>query len=348
MKNFNLAVIGGDGIGPEVVAEGLKVLDVISAKYKVTFTRTSYDLGASYWHRTGEVLPASVLADLAKSDVILLGAVGDPTVPSGVLERGLLLKLRFAFDHYINLRPARLMPGVTGPLATKEKIDFIVVREGTEGPYVGAGGVLGEGTDAEIATEESLNTRRGAERVIRDAFARAAARDRKKLTLVHKNNVLTRSGSLWTRTFNEVAKEFPQVTTDYLHVDAASMFFVTNPERFDVVVTDNLFGDILTDIAAAICGGIGLAASGNINPTRKFPSMFEPVHGSAPDIAGKGLADPTATIMSVAMMLDHLGLSDAARDVERVVAADLLTRGTAKRSTIEIGSALANALKGSA
>ncbi|CAB4337489.1 unannotated protein [freshwater metagenome] len=345
MKNFNLAVIGGDGIGPEVVAEGLKVLDVISAKYKVTFTQTSYDLGASYWHRTGEVLPASVLADLAKSDVILLGAVGDPTVPSGILERGLLLKLRFAFDHYVNLRPARLMPGVTGPLATKEKIDFIVVREGTEGPYAGAGGVLAEGTEAEIATEESLNTRRGAERVIRDAFARAAVRDRKKLTLVHKNNVLTRSGSLWTRTFNEVAKEFPQVTTDYLHVDAASMFFVTNPERFDVIVTDNLFGDILTDIAAAICGGIGLAASGNINPTRKFPSMFEPVHGSAPDIAGKGLADPTATVMSVAMMLEHLGLSDAARDVERVVAADLLARGTSKRSTTDIGSALANALK---
>ena len=218
------------------------------------------------------------MAELAKADVILLGAVGDPTVPSGVLERGLLLKLRFAFDHYINLRPARLMPGVTGPLATKAPIDFVVVREGTEGPYVGAGGVLAEGTDAEIATEESLNTRRGAERVIRDAFERASKRERKKLTLVHKNNVLTRAGGLWTRTFNEVAKEYPAITTDYLHVDAASMFFVTNPDRFDVVVTDNLFGDILTDIAAAICGGIGLAASGNINPTGKFPSMFESIH----------------------------------------------------------------------
>ncbi len=233
------------------------------------------------------------------------------------------------------------MPGVTGPLATKAPIDFVVVREGTEGPYVGAGGVLAEGTDAEIATEESLNTRRGAERVIRDAFVRASARDRKKLTLVHKNNVLTRAGGLWTRTFNQVAKEFPNVTTDYLHVDAASMFFVTNPERFDVVVTDNLFGDILTDIAAAICGGIGLAASGNINPTGAFPSMFEPVHGSAPDIAGKNLADPTATVMSVAMMLDHLGLNDAARDVEKAVAADLASRGDAKRGTTEIGSALA-------
>ena len=344
MSTINLAVIAGDGIGPEVVNEGLKVLDAVSKKYHITFNKTSYDLGAGFWHRTGEVLPDATLAELATKDVILLGAVGDPTVPSGVLERGLLLKLRFAFDHYINLRPARLMPGVTGPLATKAPIDFIVVREGTEGPYVGAGGVLAEGTDAEIATEESLNTRRGAERVIRDAFERALKRDRKKLTLVHKNNVLTRAGGLWTRTFNEVAKEYPTVTTDYLHVDAASMFFVTNPERFDVVVTDNLFGDILTDIAAAICGGIGLAASGNINPTRKFPSMFEPVHGSAPDIAGKNIADPTATVMSVAMMLDHLGYSDAARDIERAVASDLLTRGDTKRSTIEVGDALVAAL----
>jgi 3-isopropylmalate dehydrogenase len=286
------------------------------------------------------------MADLAKSDVILLGAVGDPTVPSGVLERGLLLKIRFAFDHYINLRPAKLHPGVKSPLVNSDSIDFIVVREGTEGPYVGAGGVLAHGTKDEIATEESLNTRRGAERVIRDAFARAQARPRKKLTMVHKNNVLTRAGGLWTRTFNEVAKEFPDITTDYLHVDAASMFFVTNPERFDVVVTDNLFGDILTDIAAAICGGIGLAASGNINPTGEFPSMFEPVHGSAPDIAGKSLADPTATVMSVAMMLSHLGLTDAAADIERAVAADLLTRGDAKRSTVQVGDALAAGASG--
>jgi 3-isopropylmalate dehydrogenase len=344
-RTINLAVIAGDGIGIEVVSEGLKVLDVIAAKYDLIVNKTHYDLGAGYWHRTGEVLPDSVLAELAKSDVILLGAVGDPTVPSGILERGLLLKLRFAFDHYINLRPAKLMPGVTGPLATKAPIDFIVVREGTEGPYAGSGGFLAEGTPFEIATEESLNTRRGAERVIRDAFARAAKRERKKLTLVHKNNVLTRSGSLWTRTFNEVAQEFPTVTTDYLHVDAASMFFVTNPERFDVVVTDNLFGDILTDIAAAICGGIGLAASGNINPTGQFPSMFEPVHGSAPDIAGKNLADPTATVMSISMMLDHLKLHDAARDVEKAVATDLSTRGTTKRSTTEVGSALAALVK---
>lgn len=344
-KSFNLAVIGGDGIGPEVVAEGLKVLDVLSAKYGVTFNKKEYELGARLWHKTGETLPDATLKELAKADVILLGAVGDPTVPSGVLERGLLLKLRFAFDHFVNLRPARLYPGVKSPLAGISELDFIVVREGTEGPYVGAGGVLAEGTADEIATEESLNTRRGAERVIRDAFTRAQVRPRKKLTLVHKNNVLIRAGSLWTRTFNEVAKEFPDVTTDYLHVDAASMFFVTNPDRFDVVVTDNLFGDILTDIAAAICGGIGLAASGNINPTGKLPSMFEPVHGSAPDIAGKGIADPTATIMSIAMMLSHLGLVDAAKDVERAVAADLLTRGDKKRSTTEIGKTLAIAVK---
>ena len=279
MKNINLAVIAGDGIGPEVISQGLRVLDKVAEKHGITFAKREYDLGAGNWHRTGEVLPDAILADLAKSDVILLGAVGDPTVPSGVLERGLLLKLRFAFDHYVNLRPAVLRAGVVGPLATKAPIDFIVVREGTEGPYVGAGGVLAEGTADEIATEESLNTRRGAERVIRDAFARAAKRERKKLALVHKNNVLTRAGSLWTRTFNEVAKEFPEITTEYLHADAASMFLVTNPERFDVIVTDNLFGDILTDIAAAICGGIGLAASGNINQTGKYPSMFEPVHG---------------------------------------------------------------------
>ena len=340
MKKINLAVVPGDGIGPEVIAQGIRVLDKVAAKHGVTFEKTEYDLGATYWHRTGEALPDSVMAELAKSDVILLGAVGDPTVPSGVLERGLLLKLRFAFDHYVNLRPALLRPGVTGPLATKAPIDFIVVREGTEGPYSGAGGVLAVGTANEIATEESLNTRRGAERVIRDAFVRAEKRDRKKLTLVHKNNVLVHSGSLWTRTFEEVAKEFPTVTTDYLHVDAAAMFFVNSPERFDVVVSDNLFGDILTDISAAICGGIGLAASGNINPTREFPSMFEPVHGSAPDIAGKNLADPTATVMSVAMLLEHMGLDEAAREIEVAVSADLLARGDKKRSTTEIGDAL--------
>jgi 3-isopropylmalate dehydrogenase len=345
MSSYKLAVIPGDGIGPEVVAEGLRVLAAVEKKYGLSFNKKEFELGARLWHKSGETLPAPILEELKAFDVILLGAVGDPSVPSGVLERGLLLKLRFSFDHYVNLRPAKLYPGVKSPLRTESPIDFIVVREGTEGPYVGAGGVLAEGTSAEIATEESLNTRRGAERVIRDAFNRAMKRPRKKLTLVHKNNVLVRAGSLWTRTFNEVAEEFPEVSTDYLHVDAASMFFVTNPERFDVVVTDNLFGDILTDIAAAICGGIGLAASGNINPERKFPSMFEPVHGSAPDIAGKGIADPTATVMSVALMLRHLGHEDAALDVERAVESDLATRGDKKRSTSEIGAALAGAIK---
>ena len=340
MKSFNLAVIAGDGIGPEVVNEGLKVLDTVAKKYDLNFNKTNYELGAAYWHKTGETLPDSVMAELAKADVILLGAVGDPTVPSGVLERGLLLKLRFAFEHYINLRPAKLFPGVTSPITNNKGIDFVVVREGTEGLYVGAGSIKDEGTNKELAIEESINTYKGVERVIRDAFNRAKSRPRKKLTLVHKNNVLTRAGGLWSRVFKEVANDFPEVTTDYLHVDAASMFFVTNPERFDVVVTDNLFGDIITDIAAAIFGGIGLAASGNINPTGEFPSMFEPVHGSAPDIAGKNLADPTATVLSVAMMLNHLGQSQAAADVENAVAQDLLARGDKKRTTTEIGQAL--------
>ena len=345
MSSYKLAVIPGDGIGPEVVAEGLKVLDVIAAKHGLNFAKTEYELGAKYWHKTGETLPDSVMAELAKADVILLGAVGDPTVPSGVLERGLLLKLRFAFDHYINLRPTRLYPGVASPLSNPGEVDFVVVREGTEGPYIGAGGVLAFGTENEIATEESINTRRGAERAIRYAFETAMKRPRKKVTLVHKNNVLTRAGNLWTRAFNEVAAEYPDIATDYIHVDAAAMFFVTQPHRFDVVVTDNLFGDIITDIAAAISGGIGLAASGNINPTGKFPSMFEPIHGSAPDIAGKQLADPTATISSVGMMLAHLGHLDAAAEIAAAVTKDLENRGTAKRTTAEVGTALAEAVK---
>ena len=343
MKEIKLGVIGGDGIGPEVVAEGLKVLDKIGTQIGVSFERQNFDLGAGLWHRTGEVLPESVITDLAKCDVILLGAIGDPSVPSGILERGILLKIRFAFDHYINLRPARLYPNVQSPLSTKDEIDFVVVREGTQGPYVGAGGVLAEGTAQEIATEESLNTRHGVERTIRYAFELAGTRKRKKLTLVHKNNVLVRAGSLWTRAFNEVAKEYPGIATDYIHVDAASMFFVSNPGRFDVVVTDNLFGDISTDIAAAVCGGIGLAASGNINPTGAFPSMFEPVHGTAPDIAGKGIADPTATILSVAMLLNHLGYKEAGAKVEAAVAADLKSRSS-DLSTSQIGDAITAAL----
>ena len=333
--SMRLAVIGGDGIGPEVVAEGLKVLDAVLPDV----ARTDYDLGATAWKRTGEALPASVLAELEGHDAILLGAIGDPSVPPGVLERGLLLRLRFAMDHHVNLRPVRLFPGVTSPVGDKA-IDMVVVREGTEGPYVGNGGVLRQGTPHEIATEVSLNTAYGVERVVRDAFVRARARPRRHLTLVHKTNVLVHAGGLWKRVFDEVATEFADVAVDYQHVDAASMFFVTQPERFDVVVTDNLFGDILTDIGAAIGGGIGLAASGNIDATRTHPSMFEPVHGSAPDIAGQAKADPTATVLSVALLLEHLGHTDAARRVEAAVAADLLARPAAARSTSEVGDAL--------
>jgi 3-isopropylmalate dehydrogenase len=265
-----------------------------------------------------------------------------------VLERGVLLPLRFELDHHVNLRPVKLFPGVATPLAGKgpADIDMVVCREGTEGPYVGSGGVLRRGTAHEVATEESLNTRHGVERIVRDAFTRAAARPRRKVTLVHKTNVLVHAGDLWQRTFTEVAAEFPDVTTDYCHVDAAAMFFLTQPERFDVVVTDNLFGDILTDIGAAIAGGIGLAASGNIDPSRTNPSMFEPVHGSAPDIAGQGKADPTATVLSIAMLLAHLGHHGAAARVEQAVAADLAARGTTARSTADIGDALAAAAAG--
>ncbi|RAY12378.1 3-isopropylmalate dehydrogenase [Actinomadura craniellae] len=348
-RTIRLAVVAGDGIGPEVVAEGLKVLDAVAPAHDLAIEQATYDLGAARWHRTGEVLPDSVLAELRGQDVILLGAVGDPTVPSGVLERGLLLRLRFELDHYVNLRPVKLYPGVTTPLAgaTPDDIDMIVVREGTEGPYTGVGGVLRKGTPHEVATQESVNTAFGVERVIRYAFEQAQARPRRKLTLVHKDNVLTFAGDLYQRTLRRVAEEYPDVTVDYCHVDAATMFFVNQPQRFDVIVTDNLFGDIITDIGAAIAGGIGLAASGNVNPDRTAPSMFEPVHGSAPDIAGQGKADPTATILSVAMLLDHVGLAEAARRVEQAVSADLAERaGAPARSTAEIGDAIAKRVVG--
>ncbi|MEU8667527.1 3-isopropylmalate dehydrogenase [Streptomyces anulatus] len=340
-RSIDLAVIPGDGIGQEVVAQGLKVLNAVLPQ-DVKLETKEYDLGAQRWHRTGDTLPDAELEALKNHDAILLGAIGDPSVPSGVLERGLLLKLRFAFDHFINLRPSKLFPNTATPLAGRPDIDFVVVREGTEGPYTGNGGSLRTGTPAEVATEVSLNTAYGVERVVRDAFERAAARPRKKLTLVHKNNVLVYAGHLWKNTFDRVAAEYPQVSTDYLHVDAATIFFVTQPERFDVIVTDNLFGDILTDLAAAVSGGIGLAASGNINPTGAFPSMFEPVHGSAPDIAGQGKADPTATVLSVALLLRHLGYEAEAVRIEDAVSADLAERdGVATRTTDEIGDALA-------
>ncbi|MFB7970894.1 MULTISPECIES: 3-isopropylmalate dehydrogenase [Streptomyces] len=340
-RSIDLAVIPGDGIGQEVVAQGLKVLNAVLPQ-DVKLETKEYDLGAQRWHRTGDTLPDAELEALRNHDAILLGAIGDPSVPSGVLERGLLLKLRFAFDHFINLRPSKLFPNTATPLAGRPDIDFVVVREGTEGPYTGNGGSLRTGTPAEVATEVSLNTAYGVERVVRDAFERADARPRKKLTLVHKNNVLVYAGHLWKNTFDRVAAEYPQVSTDYLHVDAATIFFVTQPERFDVIVTDNLFGDILTDLAAAVTGGIGLAASGNINPTGAFPSMFEPVHGSAPDIAGQGKADPTATILSVALLLRHLGYDAEATRIEDAVSADLAERdGGTARTTDEIGDALA-------
>lgn len=345
---YSIAVIGGDGIGPEVVAEGLKVLEAVTADGGPTFTTTDYDLGARRWHATGETLPDTVLDELRGHDAILLGAIGDPSVPSGVLERGVLLPLRFALDHYVNLRPAKLFPGVASPLdvarVAPDGIDFVVVREGTEGPYTGNGGALRVGTPQEIATEVSVNTRYGVERVVRDSFARAQARPRKHLTLVHKHNVLTYAGHLWRRTVEQVGAEFPDVETAYQHVDAATIFMATDPGRFDVIVTDNLFGDILTDIAAAIAGGIGLAASGNINPARTTPSMFEPVHGSAPDIAGQSKADPTAAILSVGMLLAHLGLDKEAARVDDAVAADLAERGDAVRSTTAVGDAVASRL----
>ena len=340
-----IAVIPGDGIGPEVVAEGLKVLTGVVGDDAYDFNH--YDLGAERWQRTGEVLPDSVLAELAASDALILGAVGaapgSKAIPSGLLERGLLLKLRFAFDHYVNLRPSKLYPGVPTPLAAsvtdRGPIDFVVVREGTEGLYCGNGGTVRTGTPEEIATEVSINTAYGVERVIRDAFERATRR-RNKVTLVHKHNVLVNAGGLWNRLFTDVADEYTGVETDYLHIDAATIAMVQDPQRFDVLVTDNLFGDIITDLAAAVTGGIGLAASANINPEGAFPSMFEPVHGSAPDIAGQGIADPTATILSMALLLDHLGRREDAARIEEAVDADIAERGATRRSTTEVGDAI--------
>ena len=338
---MKLAIISGDGIGPEVVAEAVKVLDAVLPGVD----KTDYDLGARRFNATGELLPDSALAELRAHDAILLGAIGDPSVPSGVLERGLLLRLRFELDHHVNLRPARLYPGVRSPLSIEPgtNIDFVVVREGTEGPYVGTGGAIRAGTPHEVATEVSLNTAFGVRRVIKDAFERARQR-RKHLTLVHKTNVLTFAGSLWSRTVQDVGEKYPDVEVAYQHVDAATIHLVTDPGRFDVIVTDNLFGDIITDLAAAVCGGIGLAASGNIDATRTNPSMFEPVHGSAPDIAGRGIADPTAAIMSVALLLSHVGEDVAAGRVDRAVASHLATRPTEQISTVEVGERIASAL----
>lgn len=340
-----IAVIGGDGIGPEVTAEAIKVLK--AAVGADAFAFVDYDLGAERWLRTGEVLPESVLTELAQADAIVLGAVGaapgSTKIPSGLLERGLLLKLRFAFDHGVNLRPSKLYPGVATPLSDSivaaGPIDFVVVREGTEGLYCGNGGAVRVGTSNELATEVSVNTAFGVERVVRDAYERARRR-RKKITLLHKHNVLVHAGGLWNRVFNEVGDHYPDVERDYLHIDAAMIALVVDPSRFDVIVTDNLFGDIVTDLAAAVTGGIGLAASANINTSGTFPSMFEPVHGSAPDIAGQGIADPTAAISSMALLLDHLGRTDDAARIEAAVEADIAQR-VGRRTTHQVGDAIA-------
>jgi len=315
---YKIGVIGGDGIGPDVVAEALKVVRAVG----VDLDTVDYDLGGARWLRDGEVLPDSVLEELRGLDAILLGAVGDPRVPPGLIERGLLLRMRFALDLYVNLRPFEA---------------FAVVRENTEGAYAGEGGFLRKGTPAEVATQGSVNTRMGVERCVRFAFDLAQGRPRRHLTLVHKTNVLTFAGDLWQRTFDEVAAEHPEVTTAYSHVDSACIHLVEDPSRYDVIVTDNLFGDILTDLAGAVSGGIGLAASANLNPERTGPSLFEPVHGSAPDIAGTGRANPLAAIRSAAMMLEFLGEADAAARVTQACAAVSGRAGT----TVELGDAVA-------
>lgn len=338
MKSINLAVVAGDGIGPEVTSVGIAALE--KALGNVALDITSYDLGSDRYLATGEALTEQDLEQLARHDAILLGAIGDPRVPSGVLERGLLLKLRFAFDHHINLRPSKLFAGVTSPLTNAKNIDFVVVREGTEGPYVGNGGAIRQGTEQEVANEVSVNTAFGVRRAVEYAFDLAAKRDRKHITLVHKTNVLVHAGKIWLRMVEDVSKKYPNVTHDYMHIDAATIHMVNSPERFDVIVTDNLFGDIITDLAAAICGGIGLAASANLNPTGAFPSMFEPVHGSAPDIAGKNLADPTAAILSAALLARTLGYTEAAEKIEKAVAQDLVGRGDSKRSTDQVAQSI--------
>ncbi|QFQ02644.1 3-isopropylmalate dehydrogenase [Corynebacterium urogenitale] len=337
---MKLAVIAGDGIGTEVVPEALKVLRSLRDDVETT----DYDLGARRYLRNGETLTDEDLDSLREHDAILLGAIGDPrTVPAGVLERGLLLPLRFKLDHAVNLRPSKLYPGATSPLANPGDIDFVVVREGTEGLYCGNGGTLRQGTDREVASEVSQNTYYGVERVVRDAFERAQSR-RKLLTFVHKTNVLVNAGGLWERAVETIGKEYPEVTVEYNHIDAATIYMVTKPEHYDVIVTDNLFGDILTDLAGAVTGGIGLAASGNIDPSRKNPSMFEPVHGSAPDIAGQGIADPCATILSVAMMLRHLGDEDNAAKIEKAVLEEASSRDGSPIKTTEVGDRIAAAV----
>jgi 3-isopropylmalate dehydrogenase len=343
VRSYVVAHLPGDGIGPEVTAVARNLVDQAGQVHGFTIDWRPCPLGSDHYLKTGEVLPDDMLAELRKTDAILLGAVGSPAVPPGVLERGLLLRLRFELDLYVNLRPARLRPGVTSLHGDSAGLDAIVVRENTEGLYVGAGGVAHRGTAFETATEESINTRAGVERCIRYA-ASLAERRSGKLTLVHKTNVLVNAGSLWNRVAREVAAE-SGVELDYAHVDAACLYLVSDPGRFDVIVTDNLFGDILTDLAAALTGGLGLSASGNLNPDKTGPSMFEPVHGSAPDIVGTGKANPAGAALSASLMLDHLGEAGAAADLDAAVDAVLAAGGA--DSTEGWASALAAALGGS-
>lgn len=348
---YKIGVIGGDGTGPEVIKEGLKVLDAVSSKHDIKFEFTHYDFGGERYMKTGEVLPDSAIEEFKKLDAIYLGAIGHPDVKPGILEKGLLLRLRFALDQYINLRPVKLYPGVDTPIKDKgpEDIDFVVVRENTEGLYAGSGGFLKKGTPDEVAIQESINTRKGVERCIRYAFEYCRKRNKdKKLTLCGKTNVLTFAFDLWERAFYEVAKEYSDIKTDYAHVDATCMWMVKNPEWFDVIVTDNMFGDIITDLGAMIQGGMGIAAGGNINPDEGGTSMFEPIGGSAPKYTGKNVINPMAAICAAGMMLEHLGESKAADAIERavmkVVQNDMksLSAGKMGHTTSEIGDMVAN------
>jgi len=342
MKTYDIAIIPGDGTGPEVVAEGIKILNTSSEKFGFKLNYTQFDFGGERYLKTGKILEESEINELRKFKAIFLGAIGHPEVQPGILEKGILLKLRFALDQYINLRPVKLYEGVETPIKNKgpKDIDFVVVRENTEGLYVGAGGFLKKGTPDEVAIQESINTRKGVERCIRYAFEYAKAKGRKKVTMVGKTNVLTFAFDLWKRTFDEVAKEYPGITADYAHVDATTMWFVKNPEWFDVVVTDNLFGDIITDLGAMIQGGMGVASGGNINP--EGSSMFEPIGGSAPKYTGMGVINPIAAIMAAQMLLDHIGEKKAAALVESAVMDTILkmesmSAGKMGYSTKEIG-----------
>ena len=351
-KSYDIAVIPGDGTGPEVVAEGLKVLDAASAQYGFTLNYHHYDLGGERYMRTGEILPDTVIEELSKTDGIFLGAIGHPEVKPGILEKGLLLKLRFSLDQYINLRPVKLYEGVYTPIKNKtsEDIDFVVVRENSEGLYAGAGGILKQGTPDEVAVQESINTRKGVERCVRFAFDYCRERNKnKKLTLCGKTNVLTYAFDLWERTFYEVAKDYPDIETDYAHVDAICMWMVKNPEWFDVVVTDNMFGDIITDLGAMIQGGMGIAAGGNINP--EGVSMFEPIGGSAPRYTGKQIINPIAAILSTQLLLETIGEQPAADAIENAVKKALrddikdVSAGKMGYSTSEVGDLVAGYIK---